>query len=85
MQLRRMIRDRLEDSGLKVIENKGVYSASRGKEYECSVAVDGHNGRVLLWERLREGHDPGVRDAVRALAGANWTVKVVLRQEDVKG
>lgn len=85
VQLRRMIRDRLEDLGLKVTEKKGVYSANRGKEYECSAAVDGTNGRVLFWERLREGHDPGVRDAVRTLAGENWSLKVVLRQEDVKG
>jgi hypothetical protein len=75
----------MEDLGLKVAEKKGVYAASRGKDYECTVAVDGHNGRVLLWERLRDGRDPGVRDAVRALAGENWTVKIVLRQEDVKG
>lgn len=85
VQLRRLIRDRMEDLGLKVAEKKGVYSGSRGKDYECAVAVDGTNGRVLLWERLREGHDPGVRDAVRTLAGGNWTVKIVLRREGVTG
>ncbi|MBN1193147.1 MAG: hypothetical protein JXA36_05615 [Coriobacteriia bacterium] len=82
--LRRLIRNRLEELNLKVTEKKGVYSASRGKEYEVAVAVDGVNGRVLLWERLRSGRDPGVRDAVRTLAGANWTVKIVLKREAVR-
>lgn len=85
VQLRRLIRDRMEDLGLKVTEKKGVYSGSRGKDYECAVAVDGTNGRVLLWERLRQGNDPGVRDAVRTLAGGNWTVKMVLKREGVTG
>lgn len=85
VQLRRLIRDRLEDLGLKVTEKKGVYSASHGKAYECAVAVDGTNGRVVLWELLHEGRDPGVRDAVRALAGTGWAVKIVLRRDAVTG
>jgi hypothetical protein len=85
VQLRRLIRDRLEDLGLKVTEKKGVYSASRGEEYECVVAVDGTNGRVVLWEQLRDGRDPGVRDAVRALASTSWAVKLVLRRDGVTG
>ncbi len=83
--MRRLIRNRLEELNLKVAEEKGVYSASRSDEYECAVAVDGTGGRVLLWERLRSGRDPGVRDAVRALAGTDWAVKVVLKQDDVAG
>ncbi len=83
--LRRLIRDRLESLNLAITEADGVYSASRGDEYECTVAVDGTNGRILLWERLRAGRDPGVRDAVRALAGSNWAVRIALRRSDVAG
>lgn len=83
--LRRLIRTRLEELNLTVSEQDGVYSASRGEEYECVVGVDGHNGRVVLWERLRAGRDPGVREAVRTLAGANWTVRVVLKRDGVTG
>ena len=83
--LRRLIRSRLEELNLKVAEVDGVYVASRADEYECAVGVDGRNGRVLLWERLRSGRDPGVRDAVRTLAGTSWIVKIVLRRDGVTG
>ena len=83
--LRQLIRGRLEGLNLAITEKDGVYSASRGDEYECSVAVDGTNGRIVLWERLRTGRDPGVRDAVRALAGTSWAVKIVLKRDDVAG
>ncbi len=85
MTLRQLIRSRLEGLNLAITEKDGVYSASRGDEYECSVAVDGTNGRIVLWERLRTGRDPGVRDAVRALAGTNWAVRIVLKRDDATG
>lgn len=85
VQLRKLLRDRLEHLNLAVTEHGGVYSASRGDEYECAVAVDGTNGRVVFWEQLRAGRDPGVRDAVRAIAGVNWTVKMALRRDGVAG
>jgi len=83
--LRGLIRECLEELNLAVVESDDVYSASRGEEYECAVAVDGANGRVRLWERLRTGRDPGVRDALRAIGGANWALKIVLRRGDVAG
>ena len=83
--LRQLIRGRLESLNLAITEKDGVYSANRGDEYECSVAVDGTNGRIVLWERLRTGRDPGVRDAVRALAGTSWAVRIVLKRDDVAG
>lgn len=81
--LRQMIGDTLRQLNLTVTERDGVYSASRGDEYEAALSVDGTNGRILLWERLASGRDPGVRDAVRALASGGWQLKIVLRKDGV--
>ena len=82
--LRQMLRARLQELNLTIAEEDGVLAVRRGDEYEAALAVDGHNGRILLWERLSAGRDPGVRDMVRALAGANWSVKVMLRRDGVR-
>lgn len=84
-EMSRLIRERLEALNLTVTEHDGALSANRGDEYECAVAVDGANGRLVFWERLRSGRDPGVRDAVRTLGEGGWGVRVVLKRSDVTG
>lgn len=85
VRLRGLVRGELERLNLMVVERDGVCAASRGSEYECAVIVDAPHGRIVFWEQLRAGRDPGVRDALRGLAGGSWTVKTVLRREGVTG
>lgn len=81
--LRESLAAHIRALNLPVSETDGVLSVARGEEYSAAIRVDGAAARIVLWEQLRSGHDPGVRDAARSLASNGWTLKLVLRRDAV--